>query len=159
METTSLQQPPAAYAGFWLRFVAYIIDEFIIGIVALIVILPFLLMAGVSIVSLDEYDPSPVAVFSFLGAYFAAIMTALIIKWLYYALMESNKGATLGKMVLRLKVTDMAGDRITFGRATGRYFGKILSALPLSIGYMMAGWTQQKQALHDILAGTLVVKN
>lgn len=158
MDTTTVQQPPAAYAGFWLRFVAYVIDEILIGIVAFLAILPFLLMAGVSLVSLDEYDPSPVAIFSLLGAYFAAVMTALIIKWLYYALMESNRGATLGKMALRLRVTDMSGGRISFGRATGRYFGKILSALPLSIGFMMAGWTQQKQALHDILAGTLVVR-
>jgi uncharacterized RDD family membrane protein YckC len=146
------------YAGFWIRFVAYIIDEILIGIVSLIVILPFLLMAGVSLATLDEYDPSPVAIFSFIGAYLAAIITALTIKWLYYAIMESNRGATLGKMALRLRVTDMAGNRVTFARATGRWFGKILSALPLSVGFMMAGWTQQKQALHDILASTLVVR-
>lgn len=157
MDTPTLQRP-VDYAGFWIRFVAYIIDEILIGIVSLIVILPFLLMAGVSLATLDEYDPSPVAIFSFIGAYLAAIITALTIKWLYYAIMESNRGATLGKMALRLRVTDMAGNRVTFARATGRWFGKILSALPLSVGFMMAGWTQQKQALHDILASTLVVR-
>lgn len=158
MDTPSLQQPPVVYAGFWLRFVAHILDEIIIGIVILIIILPFLVMMGVSVINIRDYDSSPVALFSFFGAYLAAILLAMVIKWLYYALMESNRGRTLGKMAFRLRVTDMAGNRISFGRATGRYFGKILSGLTLLIGYMMAGWTQQKQALHDILAGTLIVR-
>jgi uncharacterized RDD family membrane protein YckC len=72
-------------------------------------------------------------------------------------MMESMKGATIGKMALGIKVTDLNGERITFGRATGRYFGKILSGLTLCIGYIIAGFSQQKQALHDILAKTLVV--
>jgi len=77
---------------------------------------------------------------------------------LYYALMESSaKQATLGKMAISIKVTDMAGNRISFGRATGRYFGKYVSALIMYIGFLMAGFTQQKQALHDIMAGCLVV--
>jgi uncharacterized RDD family membrane protein YckC len=80
--------------------------------------------------------------------------------WLYFALMESSaKGATLGKMALGLRVTDLSGNRISFGRATGRYFGKIVSGMIFSIGYIMAGFTQQKQALHDIMAGCLVVRN
>ncbi len=79
--------------------------------------------------------------------------------WLYYALMESSKyQATLGKMALNIKVTDLAGNKLTFARATGRYFGKILSGLILCIGYLMVIWTEKKQGLHDILAKTLVVK-
>jgi uncharacterized RDD family membrane protein YckC len=61
-------------------------------------------------------------------------------------------------MACGMKVTDENGNRITFARATGRYFGEYLSALTLFIGYMMAGWTERKQALHDLLAGTLVVR-
>ncbi len=73
--------------------------------------------------------------------------------------MESSPNqATLGKMALSLKVTDMNGERVTFGRATGRHFGKYVSAIILLIGFMMAGWTAKKQALHDMMAGTLVVK-
>ena len=73
--------------------------------------------------------------------------------------METSKfQGTLGKMALGLIVTDLSGQPITFGRATGRYFGKIISSLTLSIGYMMAGWTQQKQALHDMMAGCLVLR-
>jgi uncharacterized RDD family membrane protein YckC len=74
--------------------------------------------------------------------------------------MESSaRGATLGKMALGLRVVDLNGDRIGFGRATGRYFGKIVSGLILGIGYFMAAFTQQKQALHDIMAGCLIIRN
>jgi uncharacterized RDD family membrane protein YckC len=61
-------------------------------------------------------------------------------------------------MMLGLRVTDMSGSKISFGQATGRYFGMIISGLILCIGYMMAGFTQHKQALHDMLAGCLVVR-
>jgi len=78
--------------------------------------------------------------------------------WLYYALMESSgRQATLGKMALGIKVVDRQGGRISFARATGRYFAKILSGLILMIGYLMAGFTSRKQALHDMVAGCLVV--
>ena len=77
--------------------------------------------------------------------------------WIYEAAMEnSSKQATLGKMALGLKVTDLEGRRISFARATGRHFAKIISKMILLIGYIMAGFTQRKQALHDMIAGTLV---
>jgi uncharacterized RDD family membrane protein YckC len=83
----------------------------------------------------------------------------IIIRWLYYALLESSPHqASLGKMALGLIVTDLEGNRIGFGRATGRFFAKFLSALTLGIGYMMAGWTERKQALHDMIAGTRVMR-
>jgi len=65
--------------------------------------------------------------------------------------------ATLGKKLVGIQVTDLYGQRIGFGRALNRLLGKMLSALTLYIGFMMAGWTEKKQALHDIMAGTLVV--
>jgi uncharacterized RDD family membrane protein YckC len=72
--------------------------------------------------------------------------------------MESSaRQATLGKMALKLAVTDLEGERIGFGRATGRYFAKFLSWLTLLVGFFMAGFTQRKQGLHDILAKTLVI--
>lgn len=87
-----------------------------------------------------------------------AVAGVLIAGWLYYALMESstNQG-TLGKMALGIKVTDLKGNRISFGKATGRYFGKIVSGMILYIGFIMAGFTEKKQALHDMMAGCLVV--
>jgi uncharacterized RDD family membrane protein YckC len=78
---------------------------------------------------------------------------------LYYALLESSTWqGTLGKRALGLEVTDLEGRRISFGRATGRFFAKIISALILWIGFIMAGFTEKKQALHDMIAGTLVIR-
>ena len=82
-----------------------------------------------------------------------------MIFWLYFAWFESSvKQATWGKQLFGLRVTDAYGQRLTFARATGRTFAKILSYMTLYIGFMMAGWTKQKRALHDMIAGTLVMK-
>lgn len=86
-------------------------------------------------------------------------LIAFVGDWLYFSLMESSSSqGTVGKIVCGLRVTDTQGRRISFGRATGRYFAKILSALILLIGYLMVGWTRQKRGLHDFIAGTLVVR-
>lgn len=83
----------------------------------------------------------------------------ILVSWLYYAIMESSsKQGTLGKMATGLKVTDLNGNRISFGRASGRYFGRILSGIILDIGFLMIAFTQKKQGLHDMIAETLVVK-
>ena len=121
------------YAGFWRRFVAWVIDLVILIVIGFIVNL-----------ILAEWLASTISVF--LG-------------WLYFAGMESStRQATLGKGAMGIFVTDMDGRRISFLRATGRYFAKILSALIFMIGYIMAAFTARKQALHDILASTLVLK-
>ena len=79
--------------------------------------------------------------------------------WAYFAGMESSPlRATLGKAAVGLYVSRENGDRISFGQANGRFFGKIISSLILYIGFMMAGWTSRKQALHDKMAGTLVLR-
>lgn len=83
---------------------------------------------------------------------------ALATVWLYYALLESSsRQATIGKMALGLIVIDEEGERITFARATGRHFAKILSTLVFFVGYLMVAFTQRKQGLHDLIAGTLVI--
>jgi len=82
-----------------------------------------------------------------------------ILGWLYFAIQESSpKQATLGKQAMEIIVTDLDGKQISFGRATGRYFGKYISGAVVMIGYIMAAFTEKKQALHDLIAGTLVVK-
>jgi uncharacterized RDD family membrane protein YckC len=84
---------------------------------------------------------------------------SFVINLLYYSLLESSAWqGTLGKKALGLAVTDLEGRRISFGRAVGRWFAKIISSLTLLIGYIMAGFTAKKQALHDMIAGTLVIK-
>ena len=84
-------------------------------------------------------------------------MVTIAASWLYEALMESSSyQATLGKMIFGMKVTDLYGNRISFARAMGRHFAKILSGMILCIGFIMVGLTERKQGLHDLLAGTLV---
>lgn len=82
-----------------------------------------------------------------------------IVTWLYFSLQECGPAqATIGKRAVGLKVTDYDGGRITFGRATGRYFGKWISAILLLIGYLMILWDDYRQALHDKMAGTFIEK-
>jgi uncharacterized RDD family membrane protein YckC len=153
------------YAGFWLRFVAHLIDGFIISLLMLVLIVPvFFLMGGVAFFSSfphepgDHFDPAQMgALFSLIGI---LVGVSVLGQWLYYAYLESGeKQATWGKQILSLYVTDLAGNRISFGRASGRFFAKIISGLiPLGIGYIMAGFTERKQALHDMIASCLVLR-
>ncbi|MCU0412709.1 MAG: RDD family protein [Bacteroidetes bacterium] len=152
-----------SYAGFWRRFVASIIDGIIIGIAQFVVFLPALAVLGIGVATTAmEEEPSTGVglILMAVGAYFFAILLSVIMSWLYFALMESSsRGATLGKMALGIRVTDLSGNRISFGKATGRYFGKIVSSMILMIGYLMAAFTEKKQALHDMMAGCLVVND
>lgn len=154
------QRPLVQYAGFWRRFVAHIIDQILIGIVAFMLFIPGLALFGIGLGSgMIEESPSAIGfILAAIAAYLAAIVLIVVLQWLYFALMESSaRQATLGKQVLGIVVTDLNGQKISFGRATGRYFGKIISGLILYIGFIMAGFTEKKQALHDVMASTLVV--
>ncbi len=138
------QQSPISdhksYAGFWRRLVAFLIDYVITAVPSWI---------GITILSVAMGET---------GYLFGCVL-GTIGCWLYYALFESSsKQATLGKLALGIKVTDLNGLRASFAKATGRHFAKILSGLILGIGYIMAGFTTKKQALHDQVAGCLVVQ-
>ena len=159
METMQLR-----YAGFWKRFAAYLIDQIIIGVASLVLLVPLFALVGVSVFTMHHddfsYDSETAIgiILTLVATYLAFIGAVFMCKWLYNALMESSvQQGTLGKMALGIKVIDMNGNRISFGRATGRYFSKVISSLTLGIGFIMAGFTQQKQALHDIIAGCLVI--
>src|SRR5579863_28596 len=147
-----------AYAGFWLRLVAWIIDYIIINIALSFITLP--LVATSSLRGWMIHPPqSPEELAAFFPSVFKLFILALVFNWLYFALLESSAWqATIGKKTLGLEVTDLAGQRISFARATGRYFGKIISAMIFMVGFIMAGFTAQKQALHDVMAGTLVMR-
>lgn len=137
----------AIHAGFWRRTSASLIDGFLIGIASFIVSLVFNLAGAVT-------GSAEVAVITSLIGWIASI----VVGWLYFAKLESGDAqATLGKRAMLLKVTDEFGNRISFGRATGRHFAKILSGIILYIGFFMAGFTARKQGLHDMLASTFVV--
>jgi uncharacterized RDD family membrane protein YckC len=152
-----------AYAGFWLRFVALLIDSAVLWIVYL----PMLAITGVgagllgALVSAGQSgDPSELFSAMFSGGLLALFSLFFLVRWAYYTLMESSTWqATLGKKALGLYVTDSNGQRMTFGRAAGRNLGKFISDfIPLAIGYIMAGFTARKQALHDLIAGCLVLR-
>jgi len=152
---TRAPSQPVAYAGFWLRLVAYIIDAIILGMAGVIAFFP---LFRANIHAFTTQNPWEVYT-SMSRPLFAIRLLALMLGWIYYASMESSSWqATLGKKILGLKVTDLTGNRITFARASGRFFGKILSGMILGIGFLMAGFTARKQALHDILAGCLVLR-
>lgn len=159
--------PSVQYAGFWLRVVAYIIDGIVVGLVFLALFIPFAFTTGLAALAGRVHagdDPRDIGgalgpVF-FLG-FFTIVSLAFLGAWLYHAKMESSAWqATLGKKVLNLRVTDMAGARVSFGKATGRHFAKIITGLiPLGIGFAMAGLTEKRQALHDMLANCLVLRD
>jgi uncharacterized RDD family membrane protein YckC len=167
MENEEIQH---VYAGFWSRFAAYFIDN---------AILAFLLMESIWFVQnqLNGYfavhpeilkvlqpdstlsDSTTAFEYTTKFMYYYGVVFGFIFTWIYYAGFESSHlGATPGKWVLGIYVTDLEGKRISFGRASGRYFGKIISGLILGIGYMMAGFTEKFQALHDTMAECLVWK-
>lgn len=156
--------PHLQYAGFWKRFAAYIIDSIIVGMGSVVLLIPLLAAIGLGVFSMNDVNPyydSETAVgflLAMLAGYVLLIAGVMVAGWLYFALMESSgQQGTLGKMAVGIKVTEMNGNRVTFARATGRYFAKFISSLTIGIGYAMAGFTQQKQALHDIIAGCLVI--
>jgi uncharacterized RDD family membrane protein YckC len=133
------------WAGFWIRFIAVIIDVILLQIA----VFPVRMILHISSHT-DFGAPGAGPTVHFAGF-------SIVVSWLYEALMESSsQQATLGKLIFGLKVTDLAGNRISFARATGRHFAKIISGIILLIGFVMAGFTERKQALHDMIAGTLV---
>lgn len=130
------------YAGFWVRFWASIIDSIIWAPLGFLVYLKF---------TVDAISMGAGGSLSFL-----LFIISVLTPWLYGALFESGKWqATPGKRLLGVYVTDMNGQRISFGKASGRHFSKFFSSLIFGIGYIIAGLTQNKQSLHDKIAGTL----
>jgi len=134
-----------AYAGFWARFGAAVLDGFVLAVPAFLVI-------GVLAATIGRAGDPTVTV---LLVYVVPILAS----WLYFAGMESGaRGATLGKRAFHLQVLSAEGhERIGFGRASARFFGRYLSMLVLYVGYLMQPFTARKQALHDLLSGTVVV--
>ncbi len=196
------------YAGFWLRFLANLIDVFLLSIASGIISSIFTGSTTAAFTRLIEQSQAggdtnqvePTGMLSSLAiSYGLAFVASTVLTWLYYAFLESGKRqGTLGKMALGIIVTDQNDKRLNFARATGRYFAKFivffiviivgylgfmlaissgggndllglgffgavfnslgLIGLVLLISYAMAGFTAKKQALHDMVAKTLVYK-
>jgi len=122
----------ARYAAFWERFVAQVIDAVILSVATGTV---------------------------FTATFGAGMAIGFFAPWLYEAFMTSSEWqATVGKRVMSIVVTDLNGNRMSFARATGRHFAKYISVFLLGIGFVIAAFTAKKQALHDMIAETLVMK-
>ena len=123
----------ARYAAFWERFVAQVIDAVILSVATGTV---------------------------FTATFGAGMAIGFFAPWLYEAFMTSSEWqATVGKRVMSIVVTDLNGNRMSFARATGRHFAKYISVCLLGIGFVIAAFTAKKQALHDMIAETLVMKH
>jgi len=134
-------------AGFFKRFVAVMIDSFILGFIAFALMFTIGFFIGGMLSS-----PETMAKVNSFG-----MLMDVVIVWLYFALQESGEEqATVGKRILGIYVTNKEGERISFAQATIRYFSKYLSSI-MMIGFIMAGFTKNKQGLHDMIADTLVV--
>jgi len=137
------------YAGFWIRLGAWFIDYLIMAIVSAIIYVPLTFM-GFS--SFDE--PAAFAMIQLISTVLNFIIPAAYESWFV-----GKYAATPGKMACKLKVVMSDGDRVSFARAIGRHFAKYISGLILGIGYIMAGFDEQKRTLHDRICDTRVIKS
>lgn len=156
MEDSTTPATDVVYAGFWRRWAALFLDALILGVGFYAVILIAAIVVGVSGMATNwKQDEAPTWL---MVAYLILLPTYYVAAALYYNLQESSAHqATLGKRALGIKVTDLEGGRLTRSQALGRWFAAALSYLTLYIGFLMAAFTRRKQALHDIVASTLVV--
>jgi uncharacterized RDD family membrane protein YckC len=138
---------PFRYGGFWMRVGAKMLDSLILGAV---VFLPMVVVMAVRVAAHpNAQEPDFVILFFQLGYY---------VLWGAYEVFFVGKyGATPGKMICRLRVVRPDNDRLTYGRATGRFFANFLSGIMCYVGYIMAGFDDEKRALHDRICDTRVV--
>lgn len=140
------------YAGFWKRAAASLIDSFVVGIVAGMVGMVFGLMM-VAMMGAGGYDEGMAILLQIINQLVAFGLGATYFGWMH----SSSMQASVGKLAVGIKVVRSDGTRISFARGFGRYFGYLLSSLTIGIGLIMAGFTDRKRALHDMICDTLVV--
>lgn len=146
------------YAGFWKRAIAFILDSLIVSLPITFIFFPLLLWQGFAVGKSTDENFS-ISIIAFILLYILWQIIGAVCMWLYFAFMESGtKQATWGKRIMKIKVIRKDGQRISFARATGRFFAKILSYLVFYFGFIMAGFTNRKCALHDYIADTYVVR-
>lgn len=132
----------STYATFGARFVAAIVDFFILGIIGY-----FLNRVVFSLPFVGNQQ-----------SYLSNSLLPFIVGIVYFGYMESSVSqATYGKQIMGIKVTDVHGKRVSMSRAGLRYIGKYISSFIFFIGYLFVLFTEKKQALHDLIAGTVVV--
>ena len=135
------------YAGFWIRFVATFIDGIIVGVVSM-----FLQFVAAFLVAVIENEAASISIALLI------YLIQILISAAYEIVLIGKYGATLGKMACQIRVVTAEGNNISYGRATGRFFAKMLSAMIFYIGYIMAAFDEEKRGLHDHICGTRAVK-
>jgi uncharacterized RDD family membrane protein YckC/DNA-directed RNA polymerase subunit RPC12/RpoP len=137
------------YAGFWLRFVAWMIDSLILAVPT----------SAIVAVCVMQFPNAAWGLLLELTPGWMYELLILLLLWPYYSMMESSRfQATFGKILLGLIVTDMNGERVSFGRASGRHWAKVFSSYCVMLGYLMAGFDDKKQAWHDSISSCLVIR-
>jgi uncharacterized RDD family membrane protein YckC len=139
------------FAGFWVRLVARLIDNTITSIASYVFQIPLLIMLA----GMDKGKTSDLPVV--FGTLAITVVLSLAAAAFYEAWFLVKKGATPGKMILGLRVIRARGGSITWALGAGRFFAYLLGSFTLYIGYMMAGWDEEKRALHDRICDTRVV--
>lgn len=148
------------YAGFWIRFVATVIDSILLQVVTYVLQLALMgagfwvgRLAGVS-AGWAEFDAS----LSSIGLQIANFILYLALATPYYVIGHAKYRTTLGKRLLKIYVVDAKSfNTMSWGQSWGRYFASGLSYVPLLGGYIMAAFNSEKRALHDLIAGTVSV--
>ena len=154
-------RPAFVYGGFWIRFVAFLIDSIILGIASSAVQLLLLGSSYRPFANMGQPIPPDQALAAFgaiMGTLAVSMLVGVAIGASYEGFFVDRIGATPGKLVFGLKVVRPNGAPVTLGRAVGRYFAKWLSSLTFGIGYIIAGFDPEKKAMHDMIVDTRVVK-
>jgi len=150
--------PESYYGGFWIRLAAHLIDHAVFGVLFVPAFFIFVFPAFIAAYhgGFDQPGPPPPEL---VGSIAAFIVVAMCSRLLYEVLLTSSTWqGTIGKKLLRLKVTDDFGNRISLGRSIGRFFAKILSGAASYIGFIMIAFMDRKRGLHDVIAKTQVVR-
>jgi uncharacterized RDD family membrane protein YckC len=160
-ELKKTQEARYVYAGFWVRALGWFLDAFILTLVLTPIFISLMTLTGYNSEMLNQAKQisAPLQLIANFSFIFVAYIIPLIIQWLYFSIQYSSKyQATLGMRAFGLKIISDTGSPVSFSRATGRYFASFLSGAILFIGRLMAAFTPRKQTLHDIMAGTYVIR-
>lgn len=160
-ELKQIQESRYVYAGFWVRAMGWALDAIILTLILTPIFISLITLTSYNneISSQAKQISAPLQLIANFSFIFVAYIIPLFIQWLYFSLQYSSKHqATLGMRALGLKIISETGGSVSFNRATGRYFASFLSGLIFFIGRLMVAFTPRKQTLHDIMAGTYVIR-
>lgn len=149
---------PMRYAGFWLRFLAVFLDGIIIQIALTIIFGALFLIMGLASIDYTNQDQIQSHIAEIMALYGLFILGSIVIQAAYETWFVGKYGATPGKMACQIHVVNPYGGKISYARSLGRHFAKFISSMTLTIGYIMAGFDDEKRSLHDRICETRVIK-